>query len=164
MKPNFALGLTKDGITLWQRGGSGWLRVGAVPVDAPAMDAQMRDLAKVAKALAPEGVRTKLVVPDEQILFCNLPVAARSREMQAHEIRAQLADRTPYPVEELDFDWTIENGTAQVAVVARETAIEAEDFASLYGLNPVSVVAAPKSAPFSQEPFFGTTFWAIPLR
>lgn len=157
MKPNFALGLTKDGITLWQRGGSGWLRVGAVPVDAPAMDAQMRDLAKVAKALAPEGVRTKLVVPDEQILFCNLPVAARSREMQAHEIRAQLADRTPYPVEELDFDWTIENGTAQVAVVARETAIEAEDFASLYGLNPVSVVAAPEGATFSQEPFFGTT-------
>lgn len=157
MKPNFALGLTQDGITLWQRGASGWLRVGAVSPDAPEMDAQMRDLAKIASALAPDGVHTKLVVPDEQILFCDVPVSARNPEMQAHEIRAQLAGRTPYPVEELDFDWTVKDGTAQVAVVARETVIEAEDFATLYGLNPVSVVAAPQAGRFAQEPFFGTT-------
>ena len=157
MKPNFALGLTKDGITLWQRGASGWLRVGAVSPESQQMDAQMRDLAKIAASLAPEGVQTKLVVPDDQILFCDVDVTAKNPDMQAHEIRAQLAGRTPYPVEELDFDWTVSGGTAHVAVVARETVIEAEDFANLYGLNPVSVVGAAESGRFTQEPFFGTT-------
>ncbi|MCC5965976.1 MAG: hypothetical protein JJU24_07550 [Natronohydrobacter sp.] len=157
MKPNFALGLTDDGITLWQRDTTGWLRVGAVAPDAADMNAQMQGLAKIASALAPEGVRTKLVVPDEQILFCDLPVSARNREMQGHEIRAQLAGRTPYPVEELDFDWTVTDGMAKVAVVARETLVEAEDFARDFGLNPVSSVAAPGNGSFPQEPFFGPT-------
>lgn len=157
MKPNFALGLTDDGITLWQRGSAGWLRVGAVAIDAADLDAQMRGLAKVAAALEPSGVITKLVVPQEQMLICDLPVSARNRDMQGHEIRAQLVGRTPYPVEELDFDWTVSDGTAHVAVVARETLVEAEDFARSYGFNPVSAVAAPKDKGFEQEPFFGTT-------
>ena len=157
MKPNFALGLTSDGITLWQRGRSGWLRVGAVAPDAPQMDAQMRDLAKIAQALAPEGITTKLLVPDEQILFCDLEVSARGRNEQEAEIRAKLAGRTPYPVEELDFDWTINGSQVHVAVVARETLIEAEDFAQGYGFNPISAAAAPSNGRFNREPFFGTT-------
>ncbi|MFN7003164.1 MAG: hypothetical protein ACK4NW_06985 [Roseinatronobacter sp.] len=157
MKPNFALGLTDDGITLWQRGSDGWLRVGAVSMDATDMDAQLRGLVKIASALEPAGVFTKLVVPEDQILYCDLPVTARNRDMQGHEIRAQLAGRTPYPVEELDIDWTLSEGVAHVAVVARETLVEAEDFARSLGLNPVSAVAAPKNGGFMQEPFFGPT-------
>lgn len=157
MKPNFALGLTEDGITLWQRGGDGWLRVGAVAPEAADMDAQMQGLAQIAQALAPDGVLTKLVVPDEQMLFCDLPVSARNREMQGHEIRAQLVGRTPYPVEELDIDWTVSDGVARAAVVARETLVEAEDFAREYGFNPVTTVAAPKDQGFTHEPFFGPT-------
>ncbi len=157
MKPNFALGLTDGGITLWQRGRSGWLRVGAVDPDSPERDAQLDGLVKIAHALAPEGVTTKLVIPDEQILFCDLEVTSRDREAQADEIRSQLHGRTPYPVEELDFDWTINGSQMHVAVVARETLVEAEDFAQALGLNPVSAVAAPASGPFNREPFFGPT-------
>ena len=157
MKPNFALGLTSDGITLWQRGRSGWLRVGAVDPEAPERDVQLADLARIAHALAPEGVTTKLVIPDEQILFCDLEVGSRSRAEQEREIRAQLDGRTPYPVEELDFDWTINGGQVHVAVVARETLIEAEEFARSFGLNPVSAAAAPLNGHFNREPFFGTT-------
>lgn len=158
MKPNFALGLTVDGITLWQRADEGWLRVGAVNPEAADMDAQMRGLAKVAAALAPEGVRTKLIVPDDQILFFDADITARRREMQAHDIRAQLAGRTPYPVEELDFDWPeVEGGAARVAVVARETLVEAEDFAAHYGLNPICAVSAGQNDSFKGEAFFGPT-------
>lgn len=157
MKPNFALGMTTDGITLWQRGRSGWLRVGAVAPDAPDMDAQMRDLSKVAQALAPDGITTKLVVPDEQILYCDLEVESRDRTAREAEIRAKLAGRTPYPVEELDFDWTINGAQVHVAVVARETIVEAEDFAQGYGFNPVSATAAPANGRFNREPFFGPT-------
>lgn len=151
MTPNFALGLTEHGITLWQRDGTDWLRLGAVALDAPDLDAQMAELAAQAHAAAPDGVVTKMVIPDEQVLYVRLPVTP-----DATSIRAALQGRTPYPVEELDFDWTIDDDAVRVAVVARETLIEAEDFAKEHGLNPVCFVAAPVAQGFAQEPFFKT--------
>ena len=73
MKPNFALGLTDDGITLWQRDSAGLLRVGVVALDAPDMDVQMQALVDKARALAPDGIATQLVVPDEQVLYTDIP-------------------------------------------------------------------------------------------
>ncbi|MGY6547444.1 MAG: hypothetical protein ACXIU7_00330 [Roseinatronobacter sp.] len=163
MKPNFALGLTDDGITLWQRGTGGWLRVGAVALEHPDLDGAMHALVARARDLAPEGLLTKLVIPEEQILALSLPIEARSRELQSAEIRRQLVGRTPYPVTELDFDWADSNAQAEVLVVARETIIEAEDFARAHGLNPVCAVAAPTAASFDREPFFGTTRMAREL-
>ncbi|PZX44562.1 hypothetical protein LY56_01810 [Roseinatronobacter thiooxidans] len=157
MKPNFALGLTEDGVTLWHRDATGWLRVGAVALDTPDMDAQMRDMSRMAAIIAPEGVRTKLVIPDEQILYCDLAVTSATPEAQEQELRAQLAGRTPYPVEELVFDWSLNGRRAQAVVVARETLVEAEDFAQLYGLNPITAVAAARHGATQTEPFFGTT-------
>ena len=150
MKPNFALGLTEDGITLWQRGDSGWLRVGAVPMDAGDIDAQMQALVAKARALAPDGIATKLVIPDDQILYTDMPT-----QQDDHAIRAALEGKTPYPIEELEFDWQKSDGTLRVAVVARETLTEAEEFARAQGLNPVCFVAAPQSGNFATEPFFG---------
>ena len=157
MKPNFALGLTDDGITLWHRDAAGWLRVGAVPPDSADMDTRMRALVDTAHTLAPEGLLTKLVIPDDQILFCDLAVHGATEDRKREVLRGQLAGRTPYPVEELVFDWVEQREGAHVAVVARETVQEAEEFAAGYGLNPVSAVAAPASAHFAQEPFFCAT-------
>ena len=157
MKPNFALGLTDDGITLWHSSPRGWLRVGAVAIDSAKLDADMRAMAHMAMAIAPDGVQTKLVIPDDQILFETLPVHGKSDAEVQKSIRSQLEGRTPYPVEELEFDWIMSAGKARVAVVARETVLEAEEFANTYGLNPVVAVAAPAEAQFSQEPFFCAT-------
>ncbi|NBB97290.1 MAG: hypothetical protein GVY34_03840 [Alphaproteobacteria bacterium] len=149
MKPNFALGLTEHGITLWMRDADDWLRVGAVAMDAPDQDTRMQALVAKARALTSETVVTKLVIPDEQILYTRLDVAPDPKA-----IRAALDGRTPYPVEELDFDWVDDNGSVLVAVVARETLVEAEDFAKSQGLNPVCFVAAPEVKGFAREPFF----------
>jgi hypothetical protein len=149
MKPNFALGLTDDGITLWQCDGGEWWRVGAVSMDAPDMDDQMTKLVATAKSNAPDGVVTKLVIPDDQILYTHLPAGTGP-----DAIREGLQGKTPYPVEELDFDFITDSNGVHVAVVARETLIEAEEFAKDQGLNPVCFVAAPSGQAFVQEPFF----------
>ncbi|MCH8465974.1 MAG: hypothetical protein LAT78_05300, partial [Roseinatronobacter sp.] len=157
MTPNFALGLTDDGITLWYKDTAGWLRVGAVAVDSPALDTEMSGLAKIAAALAPKGVATKLVIPDAQILFTSLQLPPLPTPEKERAIRAALVGRTPYPVEDLVFDWCDTAAQTHIAVTARETVIEAEDFANTYGLNPVSAVAAPMGKDFAQEPFFCIT-------
>lgn len=150
MKPNFALGLTDEGITLWFRDPKGWLRVGAVSMDAADMDDQMQKLVASAKSLAPAGVTTQLVIPDDQILFARLTV-----EPTEPKIRAALQGKTPYPVEDLAFDWITDQDGVLAAVVARETLAEAEEFAAAQGLNPQCFVAAPAQAAFTRQPFFG---------
>lgn len=151
MKTNFALGLTENGITLWMRNNADWLRVGAVATDAPDLDTQMQALVAKARAHTPEDFVTKLVIPDDQILYTRLEVTP-----EAHAIRAALDGQTPYPVEELDFDWIEDGGSVLAAVVARETLVEAEDFAKAQGLNPICFVAAPNTQEFAKEPFFRT--------
>ncbi len=157
MKPNFALGLTEDGITLWHRGGDGWLRVGAVALDDADMDSAMAALVDKARVLAPDGITTKLVIPAEHLLMTDLHAPGPGRDAQAKQIRAGLVGRTPFPAEELVFDWSGASSDVAVVVTARETLIEAEDFATAQGLNPVCFAAAQAAPGFRGEPFFGVT-------
>ncbi|MFN4057441.1 MAG: hypothetical protein ACK4HW_04570 [Roseinatronobacter sp.] len=157
MKPNFALGLTDDGITLWHRSGDGWLRVGAVALDGADLAQPMRALVEKARLLAPDGITTKLVVPGEHLLLTQAHAPGPGANAQANQIRASLAGRTPFPVEELVFDWSGASSDVAVVVTARETLIEAEDFATDNGLNPVCFVAAVPAPGFRGEPFLGLT-------
>lgn len=157
MKTNFALGLTQHGITLWQRDGTGWLRVDAVALDVADMDTAMAALVDRARKLSADVLSTKLVIPDDQILMTTLLAPGPGRDAQEVQIRAALAGRTPFPPEELVFDWSGAGTQVAVAVVARETLLEAEDFAITHGLMPVNFVAASAPDGFRGEPFFGLT-------
>ncbi|MCC5959736.1 MAG: hypothetical protein JJU08_10390 [Rhodobacteraceae bacterium] len=157
MKTNFALGITESGVTLWQRGERGWLRVGAVALDHENLDAAVADLVGTARKLGSDRFVTQLVIPDDQILYTRISAPGPGMDAQRSQIRKALEGRTPFPVEELDFDWTGAGPDVDVAVVARETLIEAEDFAKKHKLNPVCFVAAPTDGAFKHAPFFGTS-------
>ncbi|MDD7970449.1 hypothetical protein [Roseinatronobacter alkalisoli] len=157
MKTNFALGVTEDGVTLWQRGERDWLRVGAVALDHPQMTAAVGDLVARARKLVSGQIVTQIVIPDDQILYTRVTAPGPDTDAQRAQIRKALEGRTPFPVEELNFDWTGAGAEVDVAVVARETLIEAEDFAREHHLNPVCFVAAPGGGAFKHAPFFGTT-------
>ena len=157
MKPNYALGLTDDGVTLWQRGKDGWLRVGAVALDVDDMDRAMAALVARAAEVGPKDLTAKLVIPSEHLLLTHVAAPGPGPEAQANQIRAALQGRTPFPVEELVFDWSGAGTTVAVAVVARETLLEAEEFALAQGLIPQCFVAARAPDGFRGEPFLGLT-------
>ena len=158
MKTNFALGITESGVTLWQRGDRGWLRVGAVALDHDDMNTAVGELvAKAGKLAGKDKILTQLVIPDDQILYTRISAPGPGEDAQRNQIRKALEGRTPFPVEELDFDWTGAGPDVDVAVVARETLIEAEDFAKAQNLNPVCFVAAPANGAFNHAPFFGSS-------
>jgi hypothetical protein len=154
MKPNFALNLTFDGIGLLHRVPSGWHLVGEVAIEAPDMGAALAVLRQTALALDPAGLRSKLVIPNEQIRFLTLQTDPHATETN---VRAALEGATPYAVDDLAYDWTLEGDTLHIAAVARETLAEAEAFAMSHGFNPVSFVATPDQSVFPGEPFFGLT-------
>jgi hypothetical protein len=158
MKPNFALSLSFDGIGLLHRtAASHWHLVGEVALDSADLTAELAALREKAAALEPAGVTTKLVIPDAQIRYLDLPAGdAPDADHEAAAMRA-LDGATPYALDDLAFDWNVVNGRLHVAAVAHETLQEAESFAREHRFNPLSFVARPEADDFGAEPFFGET-------
>ncbi len=157
MKPNFALNLSHEGISILHRTKIGWMCVGDVSLDDPALSDQLAVLRKTAADLESGGVTTKLVIPNSQILYTEVHAPGPNTKAQIVQIRHGLEGKTPYSVEDLVFDWRSNGQSAQVAVVSRESLKEAEAFAIQHGFNPVSFVAIPEYDSFDGEPFFGPT-------
>lgn len=163
MKPNFALDLSHDGISLLYRANGRWSLVGEVKLDDPAMGTKLAELRSQAEALADGDFFTKLIIPNSQILYTTLDAPGPDDIAREVQIRGALEGLTPYSVGELVFDWRAEGEQARVAVLARETMDEAEAFAADFGFKPVSFAARPDSGVFSGEPFFGKSTLAAKL-
>lgn len=157
MKPRFALNLSHDGIGLMHRAKGGWDMVGEVALEDPDLTGALAALRDKAETLAPDALRSKLILPDSQILYFETTVSDDPRPARAQEVEQALEGRTPYALDEITYDFKVTDGVAQVAAVAQETLIEAEAFAVEHGFNPVSFVGAPQDGQFKGEPYFGPT-------
>ncbi|EAQ23965.1 hypothetical protein [Roseovarius sp. 217] len=156
MKPNFALSLSFEGIGLLHRAGSaGWHLVGEVALDAEDLPGELASLRAKATLLDPSGLASKLIIPDEQIKYLDLPAASAPDGNYDLAAAEALEGATPYHIDDLVYDWSVENGRLYIAAIASETLDEAEAFAVEHRFNPVSFVARPQSDRFAGEPFFG---------
>ena len=163
MKPTFALDFRDDSIVLLHRTARGWLQVGETAIDAPDLTEALGYMRSTALGLSPRGISTKLVIPNGQILYATLHAPGPDATRRRKQIKAALIGLTPYPVEDLVFDWTGTGSEVQVAVIARETLAEAEAFAIEHRFNPVSYVAIPDNGTYLSEPWFGPTVLAATL-
>ncbi|MGV6849484.1 MAG: hypothetical protein ACWA5A_14015 [Marinibacterium sp.] len=160
MKPGFALSLSFEGITLLSRSASGWHQIGDIRLDVPELDAAIADLRRNAAHLAPSGIRSKIVLPDDQIRYLSVETGKISHKERLEWARAALDGTTPYDLDDLVIDISADGPVTHVAAVARETLNEAEAFAVQHEFHPVSFVAAPRDRGFQGEPFFGETAYA----
>ena len=163
MKPSFALSLSFDGIRLLHRAAGGWRLVGDVALDAEDMAGELAVLRKTATALEPGGVRTKLLLPNEQIKFLTIDTPQMGLDERMDASRRALDGATPYAVADLAFDISAEGDKTHIAAVARETLAEAEAFAVEHRFHPVSFATMPGDLPYLGEPFFGQTEGATEL-
>lgn len=159
MKPNFALSLSFDGIRLIHRSGTGWTIVGDVALDSPDMAGELAMLRKTALALDPAGLRTKVLIPNDQIKYLALDTTRATED----DVKHKLDGATPYPVSDLAYDFVRGGGRTYIAAVARETLDEAEAFASEHRFGPVCFAGVPEEFTFVGEAFFGPTKAAATL-
>lgn len=157
MKPSFALNLSPEGIALLHRTSRGWFNAGEVSFDDPRLSERLAFLRRTAAELAPQGVTSKVILPNSQILYTEIEAPGPDRATRRAQIARALEGRTPYAVSDLVFDWSGTGPRVQVAVVARITLDEAEAFAEEHRFAPVSFVAIPEEGRFAGEPWFGTT-------
>ncbi|PCH65405.1 MAG: hypothetical protein COC12_14630, partial [Rhodobacteraceae bacterium] len=163
MKPGFALSLSFDGICLLQRAAGGWRSVGEVSLEAVDLGAELAALRDKALAYGADGLGCKVIVPNEQIRYLGVDTAGAGDVAREALVREALQGATPYAVDDLVYDLSLDGGTTYVSAVARETLVEAEAFAVEHGFNPVSFVAAPGENQFLGEPFFGPSAHASTL-
>ncbi|NRP25298.1 hypothetical protein XMM379_001993 [Aliiroseovarius sp. xm-m-379] len=159
MTPGFALDLTHEGIALMHRGKGGWSLVGEVKLDAADLPAQLGMMRQRAVDLNTGGFATSLIIPPSQLLFTTMTAPGPDDITREARIREGLEGLTPYPVDELVFDWYADGDMAHVAVVVRETLKEAESFAVENRLNPVAFMARPHGS-YERVAGFGKTVCA----
>ena len=157
MKPDFALSLSFDGITLLHRTKPGWNIIGTAKLDSATFENDVADIRRKALSLDARADSVKLVIPNEQIKFIKLlrPDGAQSNDIET-VILDHLQGATPYHVSELRFDWIASKNDLYVAAVAIETLQEAENFAETHSFKPLGNVAIPPKDSFIGEAFFGT--------
>ena len=142
MKPNSALILDQNGIVLLHRAQNGWRVIGQADPSSENLAGEMDYLRRTAMALSGGKFATKIVVPNDQILYREIDVGEVDAADKSAAVREALEGLTPYGVDELSFDWRAMGGNVvQVAVIAEETLEEAEFFAESHGFNPLCFAA-----------------------
>lgn len=155
MTPQIALDLSLDGIAVLSRAEGGvWWREGVVRLDADDMAEGLTKLRARAAARAGDDFTSILIIPDSQLLFTSLERDDRDPKVT---IRSLLRGRTPYAVEDLAFDFVQTGDRLQVAVVALETLMEAEEFAASFGFQPIAIMGNPADSAYPGQPHFGQT-------
>ena len=157
MIPQIALDLSLDGISVLSRIADApgkWRREGIVRLDDARMAETLRGLRRRCAERMGEDFTSILILPDAQVLFTSLDRDDRDPKTT---IRSLLEGRTPYPVDELVFDYVVRGDRLQVAVIARETLREAEDFVAEFAFQPVAMIADPEDSTFPGRPDFGRT-------
>jgi hypothetical protein len=157
MKPNFTLFLSADGLRLLHRSGSGWQLVGTANVSSPTLAGDLDVLRKTAAGLEPQGLRCRLILPNDQIRYLSINANGLDTGDCRAAVMKALDGVTPYRLEDLVIDFTLDRTQCHMAAVARETLEEAEQFALAHGFTPVCFAALPHDPIFAWEPSFGVT-------
>ncbi|WP_164661087.1 hypothetical protein [Tropicibacter sp. Alg240-R139] len=163
MKPAFALSLSFEGISLLHRAAGGWRLVGDVDINNDDFIQNLSALRDKALLLSPDGVGCKLILPNDQIRYLSINTGSFEGETRTSIIESAVNEATPYAMDELVYDTSPDGHLTHIAIVARETLQEAEDFATSNGFGPVSFVAVPGEYDFLGEPYFGPSQAALGL-
>ncbi|MEL6521105.1 MAG: hypothetical protein AAFQ66_09075, partial [Pseudomonadota bacterium] len=152
----FALNLTSEAITLLHHSDGGWWGLGKAEFDDPNFGQALAELQQLSERIGGPDVATKLILPNSQIYYTNAPAAGNDAE-NAARVDEAVDGATPYALKDLVKDYRVDGDRLQIAVVAQQTLDEAETFVAKHGFNPVSFAAAPDTAEFAGEAYFGLT-------
>ncbi|AGI70960.1 hypothetical protein OA238_c07410 [Octadecabacter arcticus 238] len=126
--------------------------MGQIALDDADLTGALDRLRAAADTLEPNGISTKILIPNDQIKY----LALDTTRAEDDDVRQALHGATPYAVDDLIYDYAKGGGRTYVAAVAKETLIEARQFAAEHGFNPVSFAAVPEPFTYVGEVFFGS--------
>lgn len=158
MQPALALAMSAEGVVLYQNTDDGWLILGRAHFSSQNMGTQMAVLRRIAQSHVDDRTLPSLLcVPEDQLLWRRFDadgVPGDAASVNSY-IAEALVGVTPFEVKELRFDWRRSGAGLDTAVIAVETLVEAEKFATQHGFSPVGVVSFSETEDFPDTAFFG---------
>ncbi|MBV1864090.1 MAG: hypothetical protein KUG74_06595, partial [Rhodobacteraceae bacterium] len=156
-KPIFALDLSNDGITLWHRtDGTGWVSLGQIPLDATDMHARIQAMRSMAGITHNKPLKTVVRIPRSEAMMSRLKLGVFEGDAAVSQARKLIGELTPYEMNEIVYDLDAKGvgNMAPVAIAARQTLQEAQDFAARYGFQAVYFTTEYEPREFPREPRF----------
>ncbi|MCP5088810.1 MAG: type IV pilus biogenesis protein PilP [Rhodobacteraceae bacterium] len=156
-KPIFALDLSNDRIALWHRtGNAGWTVFGEVTLSDPNLPEEMKTLQGRAVSMHGNALHTVVRIPRSEVMMSRLKLGVFEGDAAESHARKLITDLTPYAFNEVSYDLGPKGvgNMAPVAVVAKKTLKEAEEFAHTHGFQPVYYTTQYGSREFPGEPRF----------
>ena len=156
MKPNLALSLSSNGLSILKRSGSSWIFLGQADLADHNFELIMHRLRDDALHQSSGSSAVKLIIPNDYIKYYTIPRPSSVISDEIEQIiKISLVSETPYKLDEIAFDWVTNREKIFVAAVALQTLHEAEQFAIQQGFKPLGNVANPNPDFFIGEVFFG---------
>lgn len=141
--------LDMTAVRLLRRDTGDWQEVAAEKIEGA--DIEERLMALVDRI--DEGASVVLFLPRDQILYTD--VALHSGEDAQTQVQRALVETTPYPLEEIDYDWELSGpDKARIAAIALETLDEAVAFAEVRGVKVGGFSSFADAADFPRRPEF----------
>ena len=129
--------------------------VGAVDPESEDFAAQVRTWLAKAEAREPEGIRTRLIIPNDQVRYLTLELDANCEEAIHAGIQEVLGTTAHCNFGTLVYDFAVRGAKTYVAAVPVAILNDAEAFTRAYGFNPVGFAAVPPDHSFPGQPDFG---------
>lgn len=125
--------------------------LGVIDTDTADLTSRLKALVSTAGVLP---LTARIVLPDSQILYTRVDAPGPDDAARTAQVRTALDGRTPYPLDEIAFDWSADGHTALVAAIALETLDEARRFAEAHGIAVAGYSARPAFTDFPREAVF----------
>ncbi len=151
MASTHVLDLGHDRIRLLREDGDLCDILGEISTDSADITPRLKALVAAA---GPLPLTARLVLPNSQILYTRVDAPGPDDAARAAQVRAALDGLTPYPPDEIAFDWSADGDTALVAAIALETMDEARNFAEAHGISVAGYSARPPEEDFPREVAF----------
>jgi type IV pilus biogenesis protein PilP len=169
-KPNFALDLSNEDVTLWhRRGGSTWSKVGVVSLKAVDCNEKLKELRNSVSKRAKSAI---IRLPRKEVLLSKVHLGVFQDEAATRHARKQITEMSPYAMDDILFDLgdRTAGNMAPVGIVARQTLIEAAAFAKASEIKVLYFTTQYTEKEFTREPRFylrdvrdaNKPFWFVP--
>lgn len=141
MIPNLALKFSYSMVHLFHRKSGGvWFLLDSIQHGEPDLDQKMKKLKRNAIQLGETNLATILVLPTNEMRFFSVEIGPNPGKFTAQKLNNYLYQLTNESHKKSSFDWYIENGRLNFALIETSILDKAIEFATKFDFVPRLVV------------------------
>ena len=155
MIPNLAFKFSYTMVHLFHRKKGGiWFLLDSIQHGEPDLDLKMKKLKRNATQLGEANLTTILVMPANEIKCFNIEIGQKPVKLTAKKLNYYLNQISTEPLEDSSYDWYLEDGRLNFALIQTRTLEKAVEFTTKYHFEPGLAVGLPQNKTYNKVVVF----------